>query len=121
MKDVGHGLVATSPTKNQHSGALNLILQRAKERRAAAIKQQPITVSESTADLVLNMEETSTNRVDTPDLEKVQIENNKIKFLIKIFIFIFISIKQNLHIISKIYDINLYLGAHTKWMFFMFR
>ena len=119
MKDVGHGLVATSPTKNQHSGALNLILQRAKERRAAAIKQQPITVSESTADLVLNMEETSTNRVDTPDLEKVQIENNKIKFLIKIFIFILI--KQNFHIISNIYDINLYLGAHTKWMFFMFR
>jgi hypothetical protein len=77
MKDVGHGLVATSPTKNQHSGALNLILQRAKERRAAAIKQQPITVSESTADLVLNMEETARNRVDsTPDLEKVQIFEN---------------------------------------------
>nr|CAG4650713.1 EOG090X00E0 [Simocephalus serrulatus]SVE94060.1 EOG090X00E0 [Simocephalus serrulatus] len=51
------GLVATSPTK---SGALNLILQRAKERRAAALRAQPMTVSESTADLVLNMEETAT-------------------------------------------------------------
>jgi hypothetical protein len=47
-----------------------LILQRAKERRALAIKQQPITVSESTADLVLNMEETA-RRADTPDHEKV--------------------------------------------------
>ncbi|XP_046454543.1 transmembrane channel-like protein [Daphnia pulex] len=65
------GLVATSPTKIQHGGgALNLILQRAKERRALAIKQQPITVSESTADLVLNMEETA-RRADTPDHEKM--------------------------------------------------
>ncbi|EFX68356.1 hypothetical protein DAPPUDRAFT_260244 [Daphnia pulex] len=68
------GLVATSPTKIQHGGgALNLILQRAKERRALAIRQQqqqqPITVSESTADLVLNMEETA-RRADTPDHEK---------------------------------------------------
>lgn len=47
-----------------------MILQRAKERRALAIKQQPITVSESTADLVLNMEETA-RRADTPDHEKV--------------------------------------------------
>ena len=64
------GLVATSPAKTQHGGALNLILQRAKERRAAAIRQQPITVSESTADLVLNMEDTAA-RVDTPELETV--------------------------------------------------
>nr|SVE74005.1 EOG090X00E0 [Daphnia barbata] len=50
------GLVATSPTKGQQGGALNLILQRAKEKRA----KQSVAVSESTADLVLNMEETAT-------------------------------------------------------------
>lgn len=61
------GLVATSPTKGQPSGALNLILQRAKERRAAA--KQPMTISESTADLVLNMEETATE--NQPVDEKV--------------------------------------------------
>nr|SVE90960.1 EOG090X00E0 [Daphnia sinensis] len=56
------GLVATSPTK---SGALNLILQRAKERRVAA--KQPMVISESTADLVLNMEETATENPAPPD------------------------------------------------------
>nr|SVE74944.1 EOG090X00E0 [Daphnia dolichocephala] len=63
------GLVATSPTKSQQGGALNLILQRAKEKRA----KQSVAVSESTADLVLNMEETATENqlIDDQKMEAV--------------------------------------------------
>lgn len=69
------GLVATSPTK---SGALNLILQRAKERRAAA--KQPMVISESTADLVLNMEETATENQPVVDEKVIHSRNFYLRF-----------------------------------------
>lgn len=65
---VSTGLVASPPPTGKSGGALNAILQRAKERRAAselAKKQQlqattttfsALPVSDSTADLVPNME-----------------------------------------------------------------
>lgn len=71
------GLVATSPTK---SGALNLILQRAKERRAAA--KQPMVISESTADLVLNMEETATENQPVVDEKVIHSRNFYLLFFV---------------------------------------
>lgn len=66
QQEIATGLAASSQPTGKSGGALNAILQRAKERRAAselAKKQQLQTittsampVSDSTADLVPNME-----------------------------------------------------------------
>lgn len=66
--------MAVSPTK---SGALNLILQRSKDRRGVVTTSgsKPMKVSDSTSDLVDNMEETAAETPVYPRQVKSNLNN----------------------------------------------